>query len=128
LKVLLYADRKYCYQLEQKLIDKFKTITPYGYNICRGGLGAVGLYGEHNGMYGRRGSLNPQFGKTGERGAFFGRKHTQETKEKMSASRIGLKRNAESRERIRQASIERWKNPSYREKVMLAKQFNKEIS
>ncbi len=128
IKVLVIADQKYCYELEKKLIDSWGTQTPNGYNICKGGVGATGLAGALNGMYGRTGDLNPQYGKTGENSAFFGRKHSDDTKLKMRLAHLGRKKSEEQKQKIKELAIERWKDPQYRQKVMEAKYGNKEIS
>ena len=121
IKILFYADRKYCFEMESKIISLFNTQTPNGYNICSGGIGANGLCGEYNGMYGKKGELSPQYGKVGKDAAFFGKKHTEETKQKMRLSHSGQKRTDETKELIRKIAIEKWKNPVFREKVARAK-------
>ena len=49
------------------------------------------LKGENNGMYGKKGILNPMFGKglKGEDNPWFGKTHTEETKNKMSIAKKG---------------------------------------
>ena len=91
-EILCKASQIYCYELEAKIITAFNTRAPNGYNICTGGRGAHGLDGELNGMYGRRGSLHPHYGKPGySRGL----RPSEETRAKMSASRKGKKRSPE---------------------------------
>lgn len=121
LEVLLLGTREYCYFMEKKYIEFLNCRSPYGYNICAGGIGSAGLCGELNGAYGRCGPLNPQYGKVGKDAAFYGRKHTPETKAKMSASRTGLKRTPEAINNDKKAAFKRWQNPDYRKKVLMAK-------
>lgn len=104
MQILFYADQSYCYEMEAKLILAYKTLSPNGYNICSGGKGAVGLFGEVNGMFGRRGEAHPHFGKVGYN---LGKKLSQETRSKMSASRTGKTRSAEHREKLRQIALNR---------------------
>lgn len=59
LEVLLLGTREYCYFMEKKYIEFLNCRSPYGYNICAGGIGSAGLCGELNGAYGRCGPLNP---------------------------------------------------------------------
>ena len=120
-KILLVATREYCLLMEKELIDALDCRSPNGYNITKGGLGNGGLFGEQNGCYGRSGHLNPQYGKTGKEAAHYGRKHTEETRRKMSESRTGLKRTPEQKEKCRMAAIIRWQRPEYRKNVMMAK-------
>ncbi len=49
-----------------------------------------------------------------------GKKHSEETKKKMSESQKGRKLSDESIENCRKASIKRWQNPEYRNKVITA--------
>lgn len=65
---------------EIELIDKYSATNPkYGYNISQGGSGVSGLYGDKNGMY----------GKTGDKCPWFGKKHTEEEKKKISEANKG---------------------------------------
>lgn len=75
------------------------------YNMTTGGEGTLGLSGEKNGMYGRCGTKHHRFGiphteetkqkisasQSGERGNNYGKKLSSETCAKMSASRRGEK-------------------------------------
>ena len=96
-QVLCVGTRSYCYMVEPRFITAFNTRTPEGYNICAGGRGAVGLSGEHNGMYGRTGELHPHYGKPG---FFAGAKHTEETKRKMSEAHKGRSTSEATRKKI----------------------------
>ena len=104
LQVLLTSTQEYCYEMERKAIEAYNTLKPNGYNICTGGVGAIGIFGDMNGMFGRKHSS-----ETLEkmRQVRVGKKATAETKEKMSASHLGQKRTAESRERMRQVALSR---------------------
>jgi group I intron endonuclease len=85
LQVLLTSTQDYCYEIERKAIEAYNTLKPNGYNICTGGMGAIGIYGEKNGM--------------------FGRKHSPETLEKMRQVRVGQKATAETKEKMRIAHL-----------------------
>jgi group I intron endonuclease len=74
--VLVVADRRYCMELEAKLIMAYNTLAPSGYNICGGGEGPVAALTKEN---------HPWFGK----------KFTQEHRDKIGASHRGLKRSEE---------------------------------
>jgi group I intron endonuclease len=112
LQVLAIGTQKYCYELEHKVIDSFNTLKPNGYNICTGGVGAIGIFGDKNGMYGKKHSP-----ETIEkiRQTKIGRKATNETKEKMRVSHLGQKRSAESCKRMRQVALNR--SPELLEKM-----------
>jgi len=125
LEVLLVADRNYCFEMEKKLIFVFNTLTPNGYNICKGGKGSSGLCGELNGMFGKTGELNPQYGKIGDKAAFFGRKHSEETKEKMRKAHFGKVKTNALKQKMKEIAIKRWQNPEYRQKVLDAKMKNR---
>ena len=90
--------------MESKAIEAYNTLKPNGYNICTGGLGAIGIFGDKNGMFGRKHSPNTL---EKMRQVRVGKKATAETKEKMSVSHLGQKRTAESRERMRQVALSR---------------------
>ena len=87
LQVLLTSTQEYCYEMERKAIEAYNTLKPNGYNICTGGVGAIGIFGDMNGM--------------------FGRKHSPETLEKMRVSHLGQKRSAESCEKMKQIALNR---------------------
>ena len=55
MKVLLVSNRRYCLEMEAKLIKAYNTVAPNGYNICGGGEGPVAsLAGNKNPMFGRK--------------------------------------------------------------------------
>lgn len=103
-QVLLTSTQEYCYEMESKAIEAYNTLKPNGYNICTGGLGAIGIFGDKNGMFGRKHSPNTL---EKMRQVRVGKKATAETKEKMSVSHLGQKRTAESRERMRRVALSR---------------------
>jgi group I intron endonuclease len=104
LQVLLTSTQEYCYEMERKAIEAYNTLKPNGYNICTGGVGAIGIFGDMNGMFGRKHSP-----ETLEkmRQARVGKKATAETKEKMRVSHLGQKRSAESCEKMKQIALNR---------------------
>lgn len=104
LHVLLTSTQEYCYEMERKAIEAYNTLKPNGYNICTGGRGAIGIYGEKNGMFGRKHSP-----ETLEkmRQTKLGKIVTAEAKEKMRASHLGKKRSAESCAKMKQIALNR---------------------
>lgn len=77
---------------ERFYIKFYNSIVPNGYNICIGGEGARGLKHSketklkmHNSHVGKGiGKDNPMFGRCGPLNPFYGLKHTNETKRKLS--------------------------------------------
>jgi len=104
MEIICVSTQDYCYEMEAKAIEMVCTLTPSGYNICTGGRGAKGLFGELNGMHGRTKELHPHYGKPGYN---LGRKLSEETKEKMRLSHKGQKRTPATCEKIRQISLNR---------------------
>jgi group I intron endonuclease len=104
MEILVEGSQEYCYALEETAINSFNTLSPCGYNISTGGRGGFGLFGEKNGAYGRTGPLHPHYGN---HNMSRGRKHSEETKAKMSASRTGLKRSLEFKEKMSQIALNR---------------------
>jgi group I intron endonuclease len=104
LHVLLTSTQEYCYEMERKAIEAYNTLKPNGYNICTGGRGAIGIYGEKNGMFGRK-HLPETLEKM--RQTKLGKKVSEETKLKMRQSHLGQKRSAESCERMKQIALNR---------------------
>ncbi len=104
LHVLLTSTQEYCYEMERKAIEAYNTLKPNGYNICTGGRGAIGIYGEKNGMFGRKHSP-----ETLEkmRQTKLGKIVTAEAKEKMRASHLGKKRSAENCAKMKQIALNR---------------------
>jgi len=117
LHVLLTSTQEYCYEMERKAIEAYNTLKPNGYNICTGGRGAIGIYGEKNGMFGRKHSP-----ETLEkmRQIRLGKKLSEETKLKMSEAHLGQKRTPESKERIAESKRQLWKSDEYRAKMKAA--------
>ena len=104
LQVLLTSTQEFCYEMERKAIEAYNTLRPNGYNICTGGVGAIGIFGDKNGMFGRKHSP-----ETLEkmRQARVGKKATSETKEKMRVAHLGQKRSAENCEKMKQVALSR---------------------
>lgn len=77
---------------EKFWISYYDCLVPNGYNICTGGEGAIGWHPtdeqrskmreSHIGL--AVGEKNPMYGKTGELNNFYGKKHTDETRKRMS--------------------------------------------
>lgn len=104
MEILCVSTQDYCYEMEAKAIEMFCTVTPNGYNICTGGRGSKGLFGEWNGMHGRTKELHPHYGKPGYN---LGRKLSDETKAKMSVARKGQKRTAEMCKKMSEIALNR---------------------
>jgi group I intron endonuclease len=117
LQVLAIGTQKYCYELERKAIESFNTLNPSGYNICTGGLGAIGIYGDKNGMYGK--THTPETIEK-MRKAASGKKLSDETKAKMSASRTGQKRTDEQCKKIQTVKKLMWQDPVFKAKMNAA--------
>jgi group I intron endonuclease len=117
LQILLAGTQEYCYEMERKAIDAYNTLKPNGYNICTGGRGAIGIFGDKNGMYGRKHSP-----ETLEkiRQTKLGRKASEETKLKMSVAHKGLKRTPEQCKRISDVKKLMWQDPTYKAKMLMA--------
>ena len=107
----------YCYEREPHWIAELNTLVPIGYNICTGGRGAKGLTGEKNGMFGRRGDAHPHFGKPGYRR---GVPHSEETKAKMRAARLGRKHSDLVKAKISAASKSNFAKPEFVERMQKA--------
>lgn len=77
---------------ERFWIKYYDSLVPNGYNICTGGEGARGwrptdeqrakMRESHIGL--AAGEKNPMYGKTGELNHFYGKKHSDETRKRMS--------------------------------------------
>jgi group I intron endonuclease len=104
LQVLLTSTQEYCYEMERKAIEAYNTLKPNGYNICTGGIGAIGIFGYMNGMFGRK---HPPETLEKMRQVRVGTKATAETREKMRVSHLGQKRSAESCEKMKQIALNR---------------------
>jgi hypothetical protein len=116
--ILKYGkEHSYCYKIEPKVIALYNTEKPNGYNLSKGGMGSLGLTGEMNGCYGRTGEKHPHFGKPGYR---TGIPHTEETKAKMRAARLGRKQSEEVKAKIGAAHKKHFSDPAYIEKMKQA--------
>lgn len=74
---------------EQYYLDALLPFGDRGYNESKKATNCV-LYGENNGMYGKRGENNPNFG----------RRNTEETKRKMSMAAKGKKKTESSKRKL----------------------------
>ena len=117
LQVLAIGTQRYCYELERKAIESLNTLKPNGYNICTGGVGAIGIYGDKNGMYGK--THTPETIEK-MRKAASGKKVSDETKAKMSASRTGQKRTDEQRKTFQTVKKLMWQDPDFKAKMHAA--------
>ena len=100
-EVLVVADRQYCLELEAKMITAYNTLAPTGYNICGGGEGPVAAL-------------------SGESHPWFGKKFTQEHREKIGASHKGQKRSQELCEKLRAINIGKTISEEQRQKISKA--------
>ena len=96
--VLVVADRRYCLELEAKLIETYNTLTPNGYNICGGGEGPVAAL-------------------AGENHPWFGKKFTQEHKDKISSKNLGQKRSQEFCDKLRAINLGKTISAEQRQKI-----------
>ena len=101
MEILCVGSKDYCAEIEEKAINAFDSRVPNGYNIATGGIGACGLTGDLNGMYGKVGS------QAGKEGFFTGRTHSDETKAKMSKAHKGRKMSDATKEKMRQIALNR---------------------
>jgi len=103
--------------LEESFIQKFKTLTPHGYNISEvGGSGIMGKsWGSHSEETKQQigntiKSKGSEFGKkiseavSGEKNGFYGKTHTEESKKKISEKNKGKKRSEEHIQKIKEAN------------------------
>jgi group I intron endonuclease len=114
MQILCKTTQSFCYELERKAISVYGTLKPNGYNLSAGGMGSLGLVGEQNGCFGRKGKLHPNFGKPGFR---TGKPHTEESKQKMTASRIGKKHSPETISKIQASAKKRFSDPAEIERM-----------
>ena len=93
MQILCKSTAEYCYEMEAKLIEGYKTRTPSGYNITAGGLGYTGFRGPAHHKYGKRNSpeLNEYM-----RQLYLGRTLPEEQKAKISATLTGKKAKPET--------------------------------
>ncbi|GEM_PF-2593277 len=109
--------------LEKEYIEKLDTQNPaHGYNCTAGGDGVVGykftpkqLQKISQSLKGKMiGEKNPRYGKIG---TFKGKKHTDETKRKLSLKHSGKKLSEEHKEKIRVTSTGRKHTAESKEKM-----------
>ena len=117
LHIMLTSTQEYCYEMEPKMIAAYNTLKPNGYNICTGGMGAIGIFGDKNGMYGRK--HTPETLEK-MRQAKLGKKMSAESRLKMSISRTGMKRSEEHSKKISDGKKLMWQDPVYKEKMFAA--------
>jgi group I intron endonuclease len=117
LQVLVMGTQAYCYELETKAIVAFNTMKPHGYNICTGGKGAIGIFGEANGMFGRKHS---QETRDKIKARALGRVASEETKEKMRLTHLGKPMSLEHRENTKISKKLSWQDPAYKAKMFAA--------
>jgi group I intron endonuclease len=96
--VLVVADRQYCLELEAKMIVAYNTLTPNGYNICGGGEGPVATL-------------------SGESHPWFGKKFTQEHRDKIAASNRGQKRSQEFCEKLSAINVGKTLSEEHKQKI-----------
>jgi len=101
LQILCIGSKEYCVEIEENAIAAFNSRVPNGYNIAKGGLGACGLTGELNGMYGKVGA------QANKKGFFTGKTHSEVTKAKISQAHTGKKRSDDHKEKMRQIALNR---------------------
>ena len=93
------SDEEDLLKTEQYFLDKYQPFAPNGYNISTIATNCV-LYGENNGMYGRKGKDNPNYG----------RKNTKETLEKMSKAQKGKPKSEEAKKNLSIAIKKQYEN------------------
>jgi group I intron endonuclease len=99
-KVLLFASREYCLDIEAKLVEAYNCLVPNGYNLCAGGRGRIQFY---------KGENHPQYGK----------RPTQEAIEKMRKALTGKKQAPmpeHAKKAISNAVKAQWADPEQRKK------------
>lgn len=88
--VLIFGNRKEAYDWERDLITQdFIDTNPLCYNIKPGGEGGSPF-----------GKNSFAFGKMAEKNGFYGKKHSMETKRKLSTAIYGIKRSDETKKRL----------------------------
>ena len=93
-------------ELEIEAIAKFNTIAPHGYNLTTGGDGGSHCEeARRKNSEALKGEKNPMFGRTGEKSPHYGKRHTDETLQKMSKARIGRKHTDETRRKQSKAKM-----------------------
>ncbi len=110
IQILLFGARKYCYEMEERLIEQRQTLVPYGYNLMTGRTGnsrhsEETLVKISNALRGRK-FTEEHKKKIGEQQ--IGRKVSTATRLKMSQSQSGKKLSKATREKISAAVTARW--------------------
>jgi group I intron endonuclease len=111
------------YELEQYYIKKYDTKVPSGYNLTDGGDGLYGVVIDDEDRK-RRSKVMKKLHKE-KRTGMHGKKHTEETKKKMSETAkgkekpwlIGKKKSDETKEKIRQSNIGKVLSKEIRKKI-----------
>ena len=112
--------------MEKRLIKELNSNDyHYGYNICSGGEGATGLFGEKNPNYGnywsdeqrKRMSDIKRGTFCGELNPMYGKKLSDEQKELMRLGRLLSPISYETRKKMSEATKRNWQNPIYRERM-----------
>lgn len=104
-QVLVYADEEYCLDIEQKLIKFYGRInTKKGTlaNFTDGGEGVSGLVHSEES---KKMMSEAKKELTGEDNPFYGKKHSEETLEKMRLAKIGKKHSEEHKAKIRKSMV-----------------------
>lgn len=76
--------------MEPICIEVYNSLVPNGYNMTLGGEGIVGYKWTETQKQNQSGINNPMYGKFGQLNPFFGKKHTDETKKKLSVPKNAL--------------------------------------
>ena len=107
--------------LEKYYIKSLGTLKPNGYNLTEGG---VGMYGyqisdetRKKMSAARSGKNNPNYGKRGDKSPNFGRKHSEETKQKIGAAQRGKIVSQETRFKMSLSRFDREKNKKHGEVI-----------
>lgn len=92
------------YEEESWLVDEKWVMSKDNYNIALGGKGGWGHVNNNKEKFIKRGELNPMYGRTGDKNPFFGKKHSQKTKDTLSKKHTGKKVSLETRLRMSESS------------------------
>lgn len=117
-KVLVAGSRQYCMELEAKVVREYNTVTPNGYNICGGGIGPVAvLQGVHHPWYGKKFSQEHR-DKIGN--AHKGAKKSEAFKLKLRELYTGRPISEEQKAKISKTLTGRKHSDEYKQKMSLA--------